>query len=563
MRSVLTYAFMGVKKPTPWPKPKLGILRNVELFDAGSADTHKGENYTDEDLTSIVNNFKRFSGDGPGPRVNPPCVIGHEEDQDWLRNTGLPAAGWPTNLRKVGRKLVGDLTDLPADIADAIAKGAYRYVSAEIYDTPPSGVPAKGKMLRRVAFLGGELPHLKTLKRLPHPEMKFSEYDIEARPVHLRLLTYDRQSDGTFLAFSEVAMDRDQLIQMLTAKGMDKAILDGLDDNQLQAISKLAGSGEPDAVMAGKDKATAFSDFIANCRKHAEAYKTIFGEDMPMEITDDTAPEEVPTEAPVEEEAEPVEEGVDESELSEDELPADEEGDAETPVEQAGEDEASDDAQEEEEEEPAEFGEGNNVDSSVATDEPKKNKKKTISNVNRFSEDQVFSKGELRAMIEEIVTDVVGKATKPLVKKFSEQTGNDIDNFLSQYSRKIRPSELDDSKPGSWTLRDTLLHLDNSTVTKFSDARGREVSMTPRRAFMKEIASRPDYFGNELVKVESGTGEARHFSEGDLEIENVRRFSENADNKERIIKAFGSVKEFLEIYEAAGPKDRAELKAAI
>lgn len=558
MPSVLICAFMGTVKPKPWPKPKLGILRNVELFDAGSEDTHKGENYTDEDLTNIVNNFKQFSGDGPGPRVNPPCVIGHEEDQDWLRNTGLPAAGWPTNLRKVGRKLVGDLTDLPPDIADAIAKGHYRYVSAEIYDTPPAGVPAKGKMLRRVAFLGGELPHLKTLKRLPHPEQKFSEYDIEARSVNLRLVKYDRQSDGTFLAFSEVAMDRDQIIQMLTAKGMDKAVLDGMDDSQLQAVAKVAGSNEPEAAMAGKDKSVAFSDFVATCKKYADAYKTVFGEDMPMEIhDDDAAPEETPAEAPPADD----DEGVDESELSEDEMPAeadeeladDEMGDGE---EQGADGESAEEQARDDEESTEQFGEGNNNAPSVATEVPKKTKKKTVST---FSEDQVFSKGELKSMIREIVSEAIGSATAPLVKKFSEQEGNDVDNFLSQYSRKIKPSELDETGK-SMTLRDILINMDNSKVVKFSEG-GKEIAMTPRKKLMRDIKNRPDYFGSELVRVENGNGEVRHFSEKDMDVEKVRRFSESAEGRDKLRVTQMDPKEFVQIYEAADAQARAELIA--
>jgi hypothetical protein len=105
------------------------------------------------------------------PLVEPTVVIGHEEEQDLLSNTGIPAAGYVVGLRRKGRKLHADLSQIFPDIARLIEAGAYKHVSAEIYpkDRPPEGVPAVGCMLRRVALLGGQLPHIKSLSDLPPP----------------------------------------------------------------------------------------------------------------------------------------------------------------------------------------------------------------------------------------------------------------------------------------------------------------------------------------------------------------------------------------------------------
>ena len=48
----------------------------------------------------------------------------------------------------------------------AIEEGKYRAVSIEIYDKPPQGIPGKGKMIRRLAVLGGEIPQDKNLAPL-------------------------------------------------------------------------------------------------------------------------------------------------------------------------------------------------------------------------------------------------------------------------------------------------------------------------------------------------------------------------------------------------------------
>jgi hypothetical protein len=106
-----------------------------------------------------------------GPLLEPPVVVGHEEEQELLSNTGIPAAGYVIGLRRKGRQLFADLSQIFPDIAKLIEAGAYKHVSAEIYpkDRPPEGVPAVGCMLRRVALLGGQLPHIKSLSDLPPP----------------------------------------------------------------------------------------------------------------------------------------------------------------------------------------------------------------------------------------------------------------------------------------------------------------------------------------------------------------------------------------------------------
>lgn len=130
----------------------LAELKDIEIFQAG---TYRGKTYTDDNLTAMVKNFGELKD-----KIKPTMVIGHSEDQKLLQDSGLHAAGWMDEVRKVGSKLVASFKDVPKVIADLINKGAYKRISSEIY----SNFEDKGFALRRVALLGGEIPEVKTLQ---------------------------------------------------------------------------------------------------------------------------------------------------------------------------------------------------------------------------------------------------------------------------------------------------------------------------------------------------------------------------------------------------------------
>src|SRR5262249_23466480 len=140
-----------------------------------------------------------------GHLIRPPVKIGHEEKQPTLQagegeslsaGTGVPKFGtvdW-TTARKVkgacpacwgtgyseqercpackgtGHQIGirASLKDVPPSIAKLVSNKAYDRVSAEVYDEPPPGVPGKGKTLRAVSLLGGQLPEIKTLEDVLH-----------------------------------------------------------------------------------------------------------------------------------------------------------------------------------------------------------------------------------------------------------------------------------------------------------------------------------------------------------------------------------------------------------
>jgi hypothetical protein len=185
----------------------------------------------------MVENYRRFST-GPNPLVENPVVVGHEEDQDF---TGMPAVGWVVGLRRRGNKLFADLTQIFPQIADLVEAGSYKHVSAEVYprDSPPEGVPASGCMLRRVALLGGALPHLKSLADLPKPIRRLSERLRRHSPrlgqLHPTRRVWQNTS-RTWACFSEVRAMADSTLRD-AAVGAIKASHPDLSDDFLASLS--------------------------------------------------------------------------------------------------------------------------------------------------------------------------------------------------------------------------------------------------------------------------------------------------------------------------------------
>lgn len=244
------------------------VLRDVDLFASGH---YRGKDYTVADLEEIAKNFSELGPQGL-KLLDPPAALGHEEVQEFLDRTDLPAAGWVRRVKLVkyhepatGQTeavLKGDIVGVPKSIANLIRSGQYRKVSAEIYsDFTDDFGKSHGKALRRVAFLGAEVPQVKRIGDLPMPEpaTAFSE----ARPVHLRPAAAVRRLPGTrnetVVCFSEVvAMSdgtaptrQDQIEQILAAMpNLGMPTLEGMTDDQLADLAKnLPPVQPPDPIM--------------------------------------------------------------------------------------------------------------------------------------------------------------------------------------------------------------------------------------------------------------------------------------------------------------------------
>ena len=267
-------------EPTFRPVHKFGegssSLHSVEIFASGE---HRGKPYSDADLDEMVSNFRKFSV-GKNPLLQVPAVLGHEENQELLERSDLPAAAWAKDIwrdRKVcpachgdggncqmcGNKgsvgvLKADFADLPPKVARLLKGKAYRTVSAEVYDEPPEGIPGEGKMLRRVAFLGGEIPQVKSLDEIPEPVEHAEQGAAIAKFAELgtvKKVVPSKKRPGVFYAFSEVMpMNRaDQIKWLVENCGFDQGLLDNAPDELIAQMyqhenEELDPSGAPTDV---------------------------------------------------------------------------------------------------------------------------------------------------------------------------------------------------------------------------------------------------------------------------------------------------------------------------
>jgi len=143
---------LGDRKAVRVTYEAMAELKDIEIFEAG---TYRGKTYTEADLDTMVKNFNEFKAE-----IKPVAVIGHDENQDLLKQSGLFSAGWMESLKKIGSKLVASFKDVPKVLADLIGKGAFKRISSEVYND----YNGKGLALRRVAILGGDIPEVKTLQ---------------------------------------------------------------------------------------------------------------------------------------------------------------------------------------------------------------------------------------------------------------------------------------------------------------------------------------------------------------------------------------------------------------
>lgn len=131
----------------------------AEIFSVGQWN---GEHFSEKDLEEIARNFQRLR-----EVVKPPLKFGHDENQTLLgQRDGDPSLGWVQELRVRGGKLIATFAGVPAMVHEAIRKGRYRRVSAELYFNVRRKGKKLGKVLKAVALLGADLPAVTNLKDL-------------------------------------------------------------------------------------------------------------------------------------------------------------------------------------------------------------------------------------------------------------------------------------------------------------------------------------------------------------------------------------------------------------
>jgi hypothetical protein len=161
-------------------------LNDVEVFALG---TWNGDRYTVQDIEDLVKNTNELL-----EKVKPYAKLGHDDNQSLLQADGYPSAGWITKLKRQGNKVLADFSDVPKVIYQLIKNKAYKRVSSEIFwnfkDTETDKVYSR--VLKAVAFLGGDTPAVTTLKDIAAlygrrdqdiKVVSFSENDHDVRMV--------------------------------------------------------------------------------------------------------------------------------------------------------------------------------------------------------------------------------------------------------------------------------------------------------------------------------------------------------------------------------------------
>lgn len=166
-------------------------IEGVELLAVGTWQgggcPDGGCKFTTKDLDNAVAAWEATSSD-----LRPPVKLGHDDNQKLLQADGYPAAGWVTNLRRIGKKLVGDLENVPKRVAELIAAGAYRTRSVELQRDYEVGGKDWPLVLTGVALLGADLPAVESLK------------DI-AKLYQSLQLTYEESDGARYVVFAEAA----------------------------------------------------------------------------------------------------------------------------------------------------------------------------------------------------------------------------------------------------------------------------------------------------------------------------------------------------------------------
>jgi len=131
-------------------------IEDIEIFRAGKWN---GDEYTEQDLQDIVNNFLALQAE-----LTPPVKLGHDKSQKLLQQDGYPSAGWISNLKKVGDKLIATFSNIPRRIAELIKNKAYRKISSEMWWNYKDEVgKIYNKVLWGVALLGEDIPVIGSL----------------------------------------------------------------------------------------------------------------------------------------------------------------------------------------------------------------------------------------------------------------------------------------------------------------------------------------------------------------------------------------------------------------
>lgn len=149
-------AMRRLERPGPGQKfsgAKTFNVDDLEIFQTGH---WKGRSWTDEDINNIIDAFNNVG-------KNIPVKLGHSDNQKLLQEDGYPAAGYIRSLKKVGKKLVASLRDVPRKIKELIDAKAYDARSIELYRNFDDNGTVYPLFMGALSLLGGDIPAVSNL----------------------------------------------------------------------------------------------------------------------------------------------------------------------------------------------------------------------------------------------------------------------------------------------------------------------------------------------------------------------------------------------------------------
>jgi len=517
------------------------MLKGVDVFAVG---THRdGKTYTHDDLDQIVDNFNKFSkGAKPGvkvpmavPRLMPgaPAVLGHEEEQEILDRSDLPAAGWPTKVWRDGDHLKADISGVAPSVANAIRNHRYNSVSAEIYDNPPDPIKGSGKMLRRISFLGADIPQVKTLDELPMPEPDtHAEQFAHFRPVvfKFREMKPTPKVSGCYTCFLEASpMSREEILKALGEAGADVQTLNDCSDEALAEMLRVLQGSDSDKNDDGQDMAGGDDDQgPGDMEQYIEKYIDSYGEgELPEPLDDqDKAKRQNVSRKMAELAKKMMEKYCDVGQMSKS----------------------------------AEDGSVNATTAGATPGMP--NISKHPSKVSMQFNEQNLSKiisAEVTAAIKQAQKEIRSSVDNEIntLTKFREETlASEKKRVIEKFceangplgTKKILPRELDRANPAN--IVDRLLRADAKTVVSKFRENGKDQIMTELDLQLREIEQRQPMRFNENAVKGGESGKIGTSGNADQEVEKVRshfeKYSEHFKGytEEKFVEGFLAAREY-------------------
>jgi hypothetical protein len=385
-----------------------------------------------------------------------------------------------------------------------------------VYDEPPRGIKGKGKMLRRVAFLGGDIPQIKGLDDIPMPEAHSERFAPGAAGVRLsgplKVCDIRRRPEGLWQVFSEVSpVNRTQLLEFLGQRGIDTSAL-------TDAV--------PDQVLL---------DFVRalEAKEHEPMDQEKQGMDQPMPGGPDPAVAEAQPDEPTGEQ--PTEMG---EEFPDWPPPKDD-------AEKAAYREKCRKYMEHAKKMHSMYGEGDETDADDMETTPDLNPSMD------GDQEMPMKMSEVQALVAREVKDALAKEAKGSLgelQKFAEETKaaerkRAVDDVIDRLGRegKLAPAERA-------TVKARLLRADARTVVSKFAENGKTVEATEFDLQVRELERRPTRFGEQFKAPEGAHDEGT--DKGTIE-----KFAEL--NERNFGLAGTDPKEFVATWEKSSPDEKA------